>query len=100
MAIKTRKQLGEEIDSLCEQAGCRESIQKIHHAQYVDRRWNPHPPRAFLSWWNQDGPKLCVTATGESWEDIDAIRAYNCERVRQVYKPSPVSTEDYEYREP
>ncbi len=100
MANKTRQRLSEEIESLCEQAGCKESIQKLHHAQYVDRHWNPHPPRAFLSWWNQDGPKLTHAATDRQWADIDAVRAYNCEAVRQVYKPSPVSVEDYEYREP
>ncbi len=99
MATKTRKQLSEEIEDLCDQAGCKEKIKQVHSKQYVDKRWNPHPPRAFLSWWNQDGPKLTVTATGRSWEDIDAVRAYNCEDVRQVYKPSPVSTEDYEYHE-
>ncbi len=100
MAIKTRKQLGDEINDLCDQAGCNEKIRKIHSAQYVDRRWNPHPPRAFLSWWNQDGPKLTVAATGTAWEDIDAVRAFNCEAVRQVYQPSPVSENEYEYREP
>ncbi len=100
MAIKTRKQLSEEISDMCDQAGCNDKIRKIHLSQYADRRWNPHPPRAFLSWWNQDGPKLARDATDRYFDDIDAVRAFNCEAVRQVYKPSSVSTEDYEYREP
>ncbi len=99
MATKTRKQLGEEIEDLCEQSGCKEKVKQVHSKQYVDKRWNPHPPRAFLSWWNQDGPKLTVAATGLAYEDIDAVRAYNCESVRQVYRPSPVSVGEYEYSE-
>ncbi len=92
MAIKTRKQLGDEIESLCEQAGCNEKIQKIHHAQYVDRRWNPHPPRAFLSWWNKDGPDITEKATSRAWGDIDAVRAYNCEPAREQFRKENYDT--------
>ncbi len=85
MADKTRKQLAGEIEELCEQAGCKEKIRQVHSKQYVDKRWNPHPPRAFLSWWNQDGPRLTKAATGRDWALIDAVRAYNSESALEVY---------------
>ncbi len=86
MATKTRKQLTGEIEELCEQAGCKEKVKQVHSKQYVDKRWNPHPPRAFLSWWNQDGPQLTKAATGRDWGLIDAVRAFNCEAAREVYR--------------
>ncbi len=85
MATKTRKQLSSEIEELCEQAGCKEKIRQVHSKQYVDKRWNPHPPRAFLSWWNQDGPLLTWKATGLDWRLVDAVRAYNCESPREQF---------------
>ncbi len=87
MATKTRKQLTGEIEELCEQAGCKEKVKQVHSKQYVDKRWNPHPPRAFLSWWNKDGPQLMKVTTGRAWDDIDAIRAFNCGVVRGQFKP-------------
>ncbi len=86
MATKTRKQLADEIEDLCHEAGCKDKIRQVHSKQYVDKRWNPHPPRAFLSWWNQDGPKLTKDATWRDWVLIDAVRAFNCEAAREVYR--------------
>lgn len=85
MAIKTRKQLADEIDELCDQAGCKDKIRQVHSKQHVDKHWNPHPPRAFLSWWNQDGPQLTKDATGRDWALIDAVRAFNCGAAREVF---------------
>jgi len=41
----------EEIDNLCRLHGCSEKIAKIHRAQFVDRGWMAHPPKAFCDWW-------------------------------------------------
>lgn len=85
MAIKTRKQLSEEIGDLCDQAGCNDKVRKIHAAQYVDRSWNPHPPPKFVDWWAAGGALDTEKRTSNSWQDIDAVRAFNCEAVRETY---------------
>lgn len=84
----TRRELEDQISDLCEQAGCSEKIQKIHKAQYVDRRWNPHPPQTFCDWWFSVGGKQTEKRTGRAWVGIDAIRAFNCEAVRETYRES------------
>ena len=86
MAAKTRIQLANEISDLCDQHGCKEKAQKIHQAQYVDRRWNPHPPQSFVNWWGLSGKEMTEKKTDQSYQDIDAIRAFNCESVREVYR--------------
>jgi len=86
MATKTRKQLADEISDLCDQNGCSDKIQKIHHAQYVDRHWNPHPPKHFVNWWGSTGMEATKKKTGQAWADIDATRAFNCESAREVYR--------------
>ena len=86
MANKTRLSLANEISDLCDQHGCNDKIQKLHHAQFVDKGWNPHPPQAFINWWGSIGIKATEKATGRGWGEIDAIRAFNCEAVREVYR--------------
>lgn len=86
--MKNNRQLTDEITDLCEQAGCSDKIAKIHLRQYVHGSWNPHPAREFLSWWNKGGPKLIEAATGSYWRSIDAVRAFNCDEVRKVYRES------------
>ena len=90
MATKTRQQLSAEIIDLCEQAGCSDKIQKIHHAQYVDRKWNPHPPQRFVNWWGAEGWKRTEKKTDRAWSvndmPIDCVRAFNSEAVREVYQ--------------
>ncbi len=73
-----------QIDTLCTVHECKEKKKKIHHKQYVFEKWNPHPPQRFLRWWNKDGIAQTENATGREWK-IDAIRAFNCEAVREVY---------------
>lgn len=84
MATKTRRELTAEIEDLCEQAGCNEKIAGIHQAQFVDRGWNPHPPRAFVQWWPR-GKAICEERTGIAYRHIDEVRAFNCEAVRRVW---------------
>jgi hypothetical protein len=86
MATKTRKQLADEINDHCNHSGCSDKIQKIHHAQYVDRHWNPHPPMNFVNWWGSTGAAATEKQTNRAWADIDAVRAFNCEAVREVYR--------------
>jgi hypothetical protein len=78
----TRK---EQIAALCEYHECKPKIAKIHHDQYVNRRWNPHPPRRFVQWWIKDGAKQTEGETGRAWVGIDPERAFNCEAAREVY---------------
>ena len=84
MATKTRRALSDEISELCDQAGCNEKVAGIHHAQFVDRNWNPHPPRSFIKWWPH-GKAVCEEKSGEAWRHVDEVRAYNCETVRQIW---------------
>jgi hypothetical protein len=86
MATKTRKQLVDEISDLCDQHGCNDKIHKVHTAQYVDRGWNPHPPQHFANWWGSVGKEMTEKKSENSWQDIDSIRAFNCETVREVYR--------------
>lgn len=86
MATKTRQQLNDEISDLCDQKGCNDKIRRIHTVQYVDRRWNPHPPQRFVNWWGSGGLKETEKQTNRSWGDIDAVRAFNTEAVRQIYQ--------------
>lgn len=75
--IKSREGKAEEIAELCAQHNCNERIRKIHAAQYVDRRWHPHPPAEFVRWWSQhDDHKLAGVRT---------VTAWNCQRYRDQY---------------
>lgn len=75
MATKTRAELLNQIDGLCDQAGCNDKIRELHRAQFVDRRWNPHPPQKFDLWWR--------TQPDCQW--IDWVRAYNTHRYIEKY---------------
>jgi len=86
MATKTRQQLSNEISDLCDQAGCNDKIRKVHSSQYVDRGWNPHPPQRFINWWGMKGKAITEKQTDKAWQDVDAIRAFNCEDAREVYR--------------
>jgi hypothetical protein len=86
MAAKIRKELIEEISDLCEQHGCNRKTKKVHLSQYADRQWNPHPPQHFINWWGSVGIEKTEKRTKNAWRDIDAIRAFNCEAVRETYR--------------
>jgi hypothetical protein len=85
MATKTRQQLANQIDDLCDQAGCSDKIRKLHTSQFVDKKWNPHPSRRFIDWWGSVGAEATERRTDRSWVGIDAVRAFNSEAVREVY---------------
>jgi hypothetical protein len=85
MATKTRSELADKISDLCDQAGCGDSIRKLHKSQFVDKRWNPHPSPTFVNWWNSMGAKATENRSGRTWIGIDATRAFNCEAARETY---------------
>ena len=76
----------EQIATLCAVHECSEKIRKIHREQYVNRRWNPHPPQRFIAWWAGDGPEHSYRNTGRAWDGVSAVVAFNCEAVREVYR--------------
>lgn len=76
----------EQIDALCSVHECNEKKRKIHFKQYVHGQWNPHPPSRFIQWWKSGGVQATEKKTNRGWESIDAIRAFNCEAVREVYR--------------
>lgn len=76
----------DQIDSLCAVHECNEKKRKIHRKQYVDDRWNPHPPMRFVFWWNQGGATYTEKATARPWVGIDSVVAFNCEAVREAYR--------------
>ena len=49
--MKSREQLENEVSDMCDQAGCKDKIRKVHFDQYVNKHWRPHPPQEFVSWW-------------------------------------------------
>jgi hypothetical protein len=71
---KTRQRRVDEITDLCEQAGCNDKRQKIHAHQYVDKRWNPHPPQDFVLWFTHH--------PDQRRQGIDMARAFNTDRYR------------------
>jgi hypothetical protein len=77
MEPKTRKALSDQISDLCDQAGCSEKIRKIHAAQFVDRRWNPHPPQSFVAWW--------ANRPEHADSGVDASRAFNSQNFRDQF---------------
>ena len=85
MATKTRQQLTDEIEDLCDIRVCGDKVRKIHRAQYVDRRWNPHPPKAFVTWWESVGMLDTEKATGQGWSHVAPTVAFNCEAAREIY---------------
>lgn len=76
----------EQIESLCDYHECNPKQRKIHREQYVDRKWNPHPPHRFETWWSTTGALETEKKTERTWLGIDAVRAFNCEAVREVYR--------------
>lgn len=76
MGKEIRQQLLDRIMALCEEHGCSDKIKKLHSAQYVDQRWNPHPPIEFRKWWKTQ-PDYA--------QGIDAVRAFNCQCYRDAW---------------
>src|SRR5215471_10531412 len=58
----------EQISALCDVHECKDKVRRVHLRQYTQERWNPHPPRRFLHWWNLVGPSDMKYATGRLWE--------------------------------
>lgn len=80
----TLKEFVSHVSDLCDQAGCSEKLRETHKQQAL-RDWHPHPPREFVNWWSTTGAQATEKATGCAWRDIDATRAYNCQRARDTY---------------
>ena len=51
----SKSKRADKIADMCEERGCDERQRKNHYDQYVKHGWNPHPPAAFLAWWNPRG---------------------------------------------
>lgn len=71
--MKSRQRLIDEITDLCEQSGCSDKIAKIHLHNYVDRRWNSHPPQDFIAWFSDHRDYESGTSP---------TKAFNCENYR------------------
>ena len=80
----------EQIETLCAVHECNEKKRKAHRSAYL-RGTNHHPPQRFLKWWNKDGIAQTESATDRAWQGIDAVRAFNCEAVREVYRQAKES---------
>ena len=77
----------EQINALCDFHECNEKKRKIHFRQYVHKRWNPHPPRRFVQWWEKDGGAIFTEQkTGRRWAGVETRVAFNCEAVREAYR--------------
>ena len=76
----------EHIAELCSMHGCSPKIQKLHAEQFLRHRWNSHPSERFVRWWMNRGIEVAETATEHSWKGVDAIKAFNCESVRECYR--------------
>ena len=70
------KKLAEKMADLCEQAGCKDKIAKIHFEQAL-RDWHSHPPKDFENWW-----------ASQPRQEIDAKVGYNCQIYRDEYLES------------
>lgn len=81
-----RMNLKDQINALCDYHECDKKLRQLHVEQYTQRRWNPHPPRRFIKWWATDGVHMTEKKTDRAWTGIDAVRAFNCEAVREVYR--------------
>lgn len=84
-----------QIAALCEKAGCSDALAKAHARAYLKHKWNPHPPERFKRWWEGKGYEATQQATGSAWSmagtdgklyAINFVSAYNCERVREVWR--------------
>jgi hypothetical protein len=83
----------DQIAALCGYHECSEKKRKVHFDDYVRRRWNPHPPQRFVTWWYAGGHRETERKTDRSWsvhvegvyKPIDAVAAFNCQAVRDVY---------------
>jgi hypothetical protein len=67
-----REDLENQIGDLCDQHGCNDKRRKIHFQQYVDRRWNPHPPLEWRLWWGKHPES----------DSVPAVAAYNSQCYR------------------
>lgn len=66
----------EEIASLCDHYGCDEKRGKRHFDLYVNKGWNPHPPKRFVKWW---------TTQPDYASGVTATSAFNCQCYRDTY---------------
>ncbi len=42
------------IRRVCRDAGCDSAQAQRHREQYLKQGWDPHPPAAFIGWWEPD----------------------------------------------
>lgn len=73
----TTKERSIRISDLCDEHDCSDKIRKIHHDQYVNKRWLPHPPAAFVEWWKQ---RLEYKVS-----EVQPTPAWNCQWVQDEY---------------
>lgn len=62
----------DQAESLCSVHECKEKLRKIHRQQFIERRWNPHPPKRFKNWWNsidRDGIHVTVAFNSQSFRE-------------------------------
>jgi len=74
------RQLEDYIAERCEEAGCKPKVAALHRDQYVNRRWDPHPPQDFVRWWHSQPESR-----------LKAVIAYNCAEVRKRWEESKAS---------
>lgn len=106
-----------EMEDLCEQAGCPEKIKQIHLA-LARRGWFSHPTQGFRNWWEPDGVnsstgaetggheeayRKCVQPETRAWRHygIKTVVAFNIRRFREEYAQwledgSPPQLDDYD----
>lgn len=73
--VNTREERENHISDLCDQCGCKEKIRRIHFELYVDKQWHPHPPQAFVEWWNTVYPDA----------KKDLVASYNSEHYQNEW---------------
>lgn len=47
-----RQTRADKITDACDERGCEGKSRKVHFDQFVKFGWDPHPPMAFMAWWN------------------------------------------------
>jgi hypothetical protein len=86
MTVFNKLPKAKQIKALCDYHECSSSQRKLHYRQYVQRRWNPHPPEQFAQWWPAVGWQQTEAATERAWKGVSIEDAFNCEAVRVVYR--------------
>src|SRR5262245_34293525 len=72
--------------ALCDEAGCNDKVRAVHIKGYTSGHWNSHPSERFKRWWMNQGQDRCEKETGSAWKGVPTVQAYNCERVREVWR--------------